>query len=649
VTDSENSTTRSDANCSAEVSNKVAAAAAAWQLVGIDDLEPAAWCALRGHGCGAMTAGPGAGKTEFLAQRAAYLLQTGLCPPPRRILAISFKRDAAANLGRRVRTRLPEHSGRFISMTFDAFTKSLVDRFRSTLPPKWALHGTYNLAFPTSTEQRDFINNLSETANPGIQEKLFALPRDKFLSEVVGIYDLPPSPPAAVTSATDFAALAWWKLRYLRVGTQNVDFVMLNRLAELLVRTTPHIQRALRLTYPFVFVDEFQDTTYAQYSFLRSVFGNGTTVTVVGDRKQRIMGWAGALGDAFADFVADFTARPYALTWNFRSSEPLVKLQHEIATRLDPAVTVAVSKAATDITDEPARIWSFTTEDREAQVIADWIAADAATSGRTPSAYALVARQKVAGFEERLRTALGSHGIRVRNDDALVGRIRLQDLLKDDISRLLVGILRLAAAKGGQPAVWLDVCAMMMRIRGANAADELVSRAVTDDLAAFIRHLRGWLIDTPLSVDTAAEAVGQVVDFVDFDHVQRELATHQRVEDVQVTIDAFKDRMNTVVAMTTSWWDAFEEYESANAVPLLTVHRSKGLEYHTVFFLGLDGDQWWAHAKDTLESTSTFFVGLSRAAQRTIFTSCGQRGNRAKIADLYAILAQAGVEEQHWG
>jgi hypothetical protein len=52
-----------------------------------------------------------------------------------------------------------------------------------------------------------------------------------------------------------------------------------------------------------------------------------------------------------------------------------------------------------------------------------------------------------------------------------------------------------------------------------------------------------------------------------------------------------------------------------------------------------------AHPKETLESASTFFVDLSRAGQRTIFTSCNQRGNRVKIADLYAILAQAGVEE----
>ncbi|MEQ9022794.1 MAG: UvrD-helicase domain-containing protein, partial [Pseudomonadales bacterium] len=40
-------------------------------------------------------AGPGAGKTELLAQRATFLLTTGICPPPRRILAIAFKVDAA--------------------------------------------------------------------------------------------------------------------------------------------------------------------------------------------------------------------------------------------------------------------------------------------------------------------------------------------------------------------------------------------------------------------------------------------------------------------------------------------------------------------------------------------------------------------------
>ena len=43
-------------------------------------------------------AGPGAGKSELLAQRACYLLQTDECKEPRRILAVSFKKDAAVNI-----------------------------------------------------------------------------------------------------------------------------------------------------------------------------------------------------------------------------------------------------------------------------------------------------------------------------------------------------------------------------------------------------------------------------------------------------------------------------------------------------------------------------------------------------------------------
>jgi superfamily I DNA/RNA helicase len=62
-----------------------------WRPRGIDDLKPDAWRALRQAGSTCVVAGPGAGKTEFLAQRAAYLLETGLCPAPFRVLAISFK------------------------------------------------------------------------------------------------------------------------------------------------------------------------------------------------------------------------------------------------------------------------------------------------------------------------------------------------------------------------------------------------------------------------------------------------------------------------------------------------------------------------------------------------------------------------------
>jgi len=70
------------------------------------ELEPTALTAATTTGRNlVVTAGPGAGKTELLAQRADFLLRTGQCRYPRRILAISFKVDAAKNLKDRVRRR----------------------------------------------------------------------------------------------------------------------------------------------------------------------------------------------------------------------------------------------------------------------------------------------------------------------------------------------------------------------------------------------------------------------------------------------------------------------------------------------------------------------------------------------------------------
>src|SRR5437764_14979170 len=111
---------------------------AEWKPVGIESLEPSAEAVVRSTGNSLVVAGPGAGKTELLAQRACYLLQTGLCADPRRILAISFKRDAARNLRERVSRRCrPELAARFDSYTFDSFCKGLVDRFLMAIPEEF--------------------------------------------------------------------------------------------------------------------------------------------------------------------------------------------------------------------------------------------------------------------------------------------------------------------------------------------------------------------------------------------------------------------------------------------------------------------------------------------------------------------------------
>ena len=131
-----------------------------WQPVGVAALEANALDVVRSSDNRSVIAGPGAGKTELLAQRAAYLLQTGTAPRPRRILAISFKRDAAVNLAARVAQRCHrDHAGRLDSMTFDAFAKGLIDRFGQALPSRWRPTPDYEIIFPGERDFRDFLQN----------------------------------------------------------------------------------------------------------------------------------------------------------------------------------------------------------------------------------------------------------------------------------------------------------------------------------------------------------------------------------------------------------------------------------------------------------------------------------------------------------
>ena len=96
--------------------------------------------------------------------------------------------------------------------------------------------------------------------------------------------------------------------------------------------------------------------------------------------------------------------------------------------------------------------------------------------------------------------------------------------------------------------------------------------------------------------------------------------------------------------LATDWKAALDMYEGHDAVALMTIHKSKGLEYHTVVFIGLDDSAWWSYNKDTTESTAGFFVAFTRAKQRVLFTYCPTRGDRRSIQPLYALLERAGVQ-----
>ena len=616
-----------------------------WRPSGIDDLEPAAWNALRHAGSACVVAGPGAGKTEFLAQRADYLLETGLCRAPHRVLAISFKTDAANNLASRVRQRCPpEFTRRFVSVTFDAFTKSLVDRFLNAIPADWRPTRPYEIAFPKRKAVEGFLTLARLNAPPQWQAEIAGYSADDFEAKIVGSYRLPVGP-IVPQNAAEFTIARWWATQ-LRPGQPSLlTFIGINRLAELLLRANPHIRRALVATYPFVFIDEFQDTTYAQYDFLHSAFSGGQTViTGVGDDKQRIMVFAGARKDAFQRLQTDFQGACFPLLFNFRSSPDLVAIQHVVARALDPNTVQTVAQTVRQVNGDVAQVWSSQTMAGEAAYLAQWIATDMAARSRAPRDYALLVKQRSDDYEQDFAGAFSAQGLRIRNESHTLGKTSLQDLLSDELSRLAIAIFRLGASRRA-PAAWQLVSSSLLVLRAVGKDDDVRAAKVETDLTAFLAALRADMAATPPSEQSAADFAARVFDYLDLDAIARTFAEYGVGDQLQIILEAFCIHFFRSTDGVPDWTSCLDAFEGLNKIPMMTVHKSKGLEYDTIIFVGLDDRAWWSHTPGDPEGVAAFFVALSRAKQRAIFAFCQQRGNRNNVAELYQLLTAAGVPE----
>lgn len=304
----------------------------------------------------ALTAGPGAGKTEMLAQCADFLLRTGACRYPQRILAISFKVDASRNLKERVRKCCgPALASRFDSHTFHALAKRLIDRFRPVLIGKDALDADYTIGKP-------------------------------------------------------------------RVTRRQIEFDDLVPLAIEILKTSEVARNAVRQTYSHVFLDEFQDCTGQQYQLIRIAFhGSAVQLTAVGDTKQRIMGWAGALEGVFKTFADEFAARPLNLYQNFRSLPRLRRMQNAMVKVMDPGAAVPDGEIAGK--GGLVQVKHFEDSEAEAAAIAALIARAVDNDSLPLSEIAVLVSKQVELYAQPLMLLLAQQGIRLSQRAGAAGSV----------------------------------------------------------------------------------------------------------------------------------------------------------------------------------------------------------------------------------
>jgi superfamily I DNA/RNA helicase len=602
-----------------------------WHPQGVDNLEPRAWDALRENDNSVcLTAGAGAGKTEFLAQKATYLLQTALCAPPKRILAISFKRDSAQNLGARVRQRCPlDQARRFHSMTFDAFTKQLLDHFRLAIPDAYRPPTNYGIAFPTSDSFNDFLQRHRRL-------DLSAQEFEQSISRISLPYE------ETIQKEHSRALLhAYWNEQYDSPNGALLSFHMINRLVEYLLRTNPRIKRALLSTYPYVFLDEFQDTTYAQYGLVKTAFwGSQTVFTAVGDDKQKIMGWAGAMKNAFDEFSNDFKAVQHALLFNWRSHDALVSIQHVIAKLIDPTVEEVQARGELTVDGQTSAIWQFGRREDEVHQIARWIRAEVNTEHVDPHDIAILVRMRANNVEDELAPTLAAHGLTLRNLARNIGDIAIQDLLSEPFTEVLLPLLKLGASSRN-PDAWSKAQEKMQLLTGIGQDDEVPQERLQREISVFSRELRNFMLAQAPDHAVTDHVFRHTLEFVRSERLRQTFPEYRRDVDFLRVRNGFKLLLRECANDAESWTQVIDKFEGKGQVPLMTIHKSKGLEFHTIIFFGLDDQNWWSLSPNRREELNSFFVAFTRAKQRAFFSYCSERGGN--INWLQRLLIPAGV------
>lgn len=594
-----------------------------WHPKGDIDLEKAALGAVKDVTNSLVIAGPGAGKTELLAQKLDYLFSTNKCISPKKILALSFKTDAASNLKERVKKRYgEEYASRFTSLTYSAFEKRILDQFRDALPEDirpardyliddWDViketlyENDINVHGMRMSDIRSYVENI--ILNDGYNHK--------------------------------------FKTDLLKGALDNKPVLLYRQITKLstqIIATNEYIRKALQMTYDFVFLDEFQDTTYAQYNLLKTCFlGSSCKLTAVGDNKQAIMRWAGANPDIFPDYIQDFNSNEYQLLMNHRSVPKLVEFQKEVHQILNSNHSSIQTNNYPEFQEGEITLFEFENESLEAKLIANDIESKI-QGGIRPSEICILAKQKVDVYSFELITTLSSKGIKARIEN------EYQELLKDPTCNLLLDLISCSQGKR-DPLIWENLSNFYGNINGIDEfTDELIlakSYKEIDNIVSDITYLISNFIPNEESM---LKLIDCIIEKIDEKRIISNFSTYNGKSDLDIIVKNFSKLLYKEYSQSQgAWIDIISNFKGKNSISIMTIHKSKGLEYEAVYFLGLEDSAFWSFNDQPEEDKSAFFVALSRAKSYLIFTYCKLRNNRSQnnrnINEIYSLLIQSSL------
>lgn len=589
-------------------------------------------------------AGAGSGKTKVLTCRVANLLQKGV--RPYRILAITFTNKAAAEMRERVNNMSGPAAKDVWLFTFHAFCA----RFLRMEIDKLLGYGG-NFAIYDTADSQNLIKQILKEMN--LDDKRFQ--PSGILSRISNAKNALQDAAAFARQAGDFyeQKVADIYSRYEQKLQLNnaLDFDDLLMLSIKLLQENKEVREKYQDRFDYLLVDEYQDTNHAQYLLTKFLAAKHRNICVVGDADQSIYGWRGADIQNILDFEKDYPdAKVIKLEQNYRSTQIILDAANAVIennTGRKPKNLWTENKSGADI------IYFQAVDERdEARFVIEQLQNLQRTENKKLGDMAILYRTNTQSriFEEMLIKSGISYN--------MVGGLKFYERkeIKDIIAYLRVifnpadslSLLRIinvpkrgigdASLSKIQAYAAANNVSLFEAISNAAAIDGLSSRFVSklDDLAGIIFELMNLASEAPVEdlIDRVLRDTGYLEELEN----ERTPQAQSRIDNLHELISVAQEfaaseeenNLENFLAHVALVSDIDDTELGEDAITLMTLHSSKGLEFPVVFLVGME-EGLFPHARTLMDETEIeeerrlCYVGITRAKEKLFLSSTKMR------------------------
>ncbi|MGL6315264.1 DNA helicase Rep [Vibrio sp. WXL103] len=596
-------------------------------------------------------AGAGSGKTRVITNKIAYLVQQ--CGyKARNIAAVTFTNKAAREMKERVGQTLGkgESKGLMVS-TFHTLGLNLIKREYKHL----GLKASFSLF--DDQDQLALLKELTEKQIDGDKDLLRQL-----MSTISNWKNdmLTPQQAMAQAKGEQQQMFAFcFDLYDKQMKAYNaLDFDDLISLPVLLLRTNQEVRERWQSRIRYLLVDEYQDTNTSQYELVKLLVGERGRLTVVGDDDQSIYSWRGAKPQNLVLLGEDYpNLRLIKLEQNYRSTSRILRAANILIANNPHVYEKSLFSQIPD--GEKLKVLNAKDEEHEAERITGEIIAHKFLNRTDYRDYSVLYR---GNHQSRLiEKSLMQNRVpyKISGGTSFFARAEIKDimaylrvLVNPDDDNAFLRIVNTPRREVGP--VTLEKLGTYANMRGKSLFECSFELGLEQHLSGRglenLRRFTQWLVkiaDQAERGDTV-EAVRSLVRDINYEDWLYETSSSPKAAEMRMknvsdlyswivadlegdNYDQEEKNLKEVVQRLTlrDMMERGEEEDDSDAVQLMTLHASKGLEFPYVYLMGTEEGilphQTSIDEDNVEEERRLMYVGITRAQRELTFTMCKER------------------------